>query len=174
MSFRCYLQSTSAFSLVKNDDGSDIHSGSLSFTHVHLLAGISKLRLPDTDIWPCFTPLALNRWNEGHAVTPYTGRVGLAPWAWSEASPTRTSSYHLREIKVRTQPRRGYLSEALPYWLSAFRAGTNRTLQFFLNHRCFIRSRVAERQGKSPQRLLTGWTHPHWLELLGFKRFQRV
>jgi hypothetical protein len=47
-------------------------------------------------------------------------------------------------------------------------------LQFFLNHRCFIRSRVAERQGKSPKQLLTAKTHPHWLELLGFKRFRRV
>ena len=48
------------------------------------------------------------------------------------------------------------------------------TLQFFLNHRCFLRSRVPERMGKSPQQLLTGQPHPHWLELLGFKRFQRA
>ena len=30
-------------------------------------------------------------------------------------SPTSTSSYHLREIKVRTPPKRGYLSDVLPY-----------------------------------------------------------
>jgi hypothetical protein len=48
------------------------------------------------------------------------------------------------------------------------------TLQFFLNHRCFIRSRVPERVGKSPTELLTGQPHHHWLELLGFKRFQRA
>ena len=47
-------------------------------------------------------------------------------------------------------------------------------LQFFLNHRCFMRSRVPERVGKSPKQLLTGKAHPHWLELLGFKRFQRA
>ena len=29
-------------------------------------------------------------------------------------------------------------------------------LQYFLNHRCFIRSRVPERVGKSPKQLLTG------------------
>ncbi|MEL7224747.1 MAG: hypothetical protein AAGL17_07750, partial [Cyanobacteria bacterium J06576_12] len=46
-------------------------------------------------------------------------------------------------------------------------------LQFFLNHRCFIRSLKPERVGKSPKQLLTGEAHPHWLELLGFKRFQR-
>ena len=48
------------------------------------------------------------------------------------------------------------------------------TLQFFLNHRRFLRSRVSERVGKSPKQLLIGEAHPHWLELLGFKRFQRA
>ena len=40
-------------------------------------------------------------------------------------------------------------------------------LQFFLNHRCFMRSRRAERIGKSPRQLMTGQSHPHWLTLLG-------
>lgn len=40
-------------------------------------------------------------------------------------------------------------------------------LQFFLNHRIFLRSRVPERAGKSPKQLMTGQTHPHWLTLLG-------
>ena len=40
-------------------------------------------------------------------------------------------------------------------------------LQFFLNHRRFVRSEHAERVGKSPAELLTGQSHPHWLELLG-------
>ena len=47
-------------------------------------------------------------------------------------------------------------------------------LQFFCNHRCFLRSRVPERVGKSPKQLLTGQPHPHRLELLGFERFQRA
>lgn len=47
-------------------------------------------------------------------------------------------------------------------------------LQFFCDHRCFLRSRVPERVGKSSQQLLTGQSHPHWLELFGFKRFQRA
>jgi hypothetical protein len=46
-------------------------------------------------------------------------------------------------------------------------------LQFFLNHRRFLRSEQAERAGKSPAALLTGQEHPHWLELLGFQRFTR-
>lgn len=47
-------------------------------------------------------------------------------------------------------------------------------LQFCCNHRCFSRSRVPERVGKSPKQLLTDEAHPHWLELLGFERFQRA
>jgi hypothetical protein len=47
-------------------------------------------------------------------------------------------------------------------------------LQFFLNHRQFMRSDVPERVGKSPKELMTGEEHPHWLEMLGFERFQQA
>lgn len=47
-------------------------------------------------------------------------------------------------------------------------------LQFFLNHRCFIRSAVPERVGKSPKQLMTSASHPHWLELLGFQIFRQA
>jgi hypothetical protein len=46
-------------------------------------------------------------------------------------------------------------------------------LQFFLNHRRFLRSEHPERVGKSPAELLTGQPHPHWLEMLGYQRFSR-
>lgn len=46
-------------------------------------------------------------------------------------------------------------------------------LQFFLNHRRFLRSECAERVDKSPAELLTGQPHPHWLEMLGYHRFCR-
>jgi len=46
-------------------------------------------------------------------------------------------------------------------------------LRFFLNHRRFVRSERPERVGKSPAELLSGQSHPHWLELLGFQRFHR-
>ena len=46
-------------------------------------------------------------------------------------------------------------------------------LRFFLNHRTFARSDRPERLGKSPAELMTGKSHPHWLELLGFERFRR-
>lgn len=46
-------------------------------------------------------------------------------------------------------------------------------LQFFLNHRRFLRSERPQRVGKSPAELLTGKGHPHWLEMLGYARFSR-
>ena len=46
-------------------------------------------------------------------------------------------------------------------------------LRFFLNHRRFARSEHPERVGKSPAQLLTGCSHPHWVELLGYQPFQR-
>jgi hypothetical protein len=46
-------------------------------------------------------------------------------------------------------------------------------LQFFLNHRRFLRSEHAERVDKSPTELLTGQRHPHWLAMLGHVRFSR-
>ena len=46
-------------------------------------------------------------------------------------------------------------------------------LQFFLNHRRFIRSERPERAGRSPAEILTGQGLPHWLSMLGYSRFQR-
>jgi hypothetical protein len=40
-------------------------------------------------------------------------------------------------------------------------------LQFFLNHRRFLRSEHPERVDHSPAELLTGQAHAHWLEMLG-------
>ena len=46
-------------------------------------------------------------------------------------------------------------------------------LQFFLNHRRFLRSEHPQRVNKSPAELLTGQKQPHWLEQLGYTRFSR-
>jgi len=45
-------------------------------------------------------------------------------------------------------------------------------LRFFLNHRRYMRSQLAERIGKSPRELMTGESHPHWLTLLGLGPLQ--
>lgn len=47
-------------------------------------------------------------------------------------------------------------------------------LRFFLNHRRFQRSRRRQRVGRSPAEMLNEQTLPHWLELLGFRRFRRT
>jgi hypothetical protein len=47
-------------------------------------------------------------------------------------------------------------------------------LQFYLNHRRFLRSEHQERVGKSPAELLSGQEHSHWLEMLGYQRFRRA
>ena len=47
-------------------------------------------------------------------------------------------------------------------------------LQFFLNHRRFMRSEREERVEKSPRELLTKQKHDHWLELLGFELFKQA
>jgi hypothetical protein len=47
-------------------------------------------------------------------------------------------------------------------------------LRFFLNHRRYMRSERPEREEKSPAEILTGRSHPHWLEMLGFERFRRA
>jgi hypothetical protein len=46
-------------------------------------------------------------------------------------------------------------------------------LQFYLNHRRLERSERPERLGRSPAELLTGQPLPHWLDMLGYSRFQR-
>jgi hypothetical protein len=46
-------------------------------------------------------------------------------------------------------------------------------LQFFLNHRRLDRSERPERVGRSPAELLTGQLLPHWLDMLGYSRFQQ-
>jgi hypothetical protein len=46
-------------------------------------------------------------------------------------------------------------------------------LQFYLNHRRLERSDRPSRVGKTPAELLAGQRHPHWLEMLGSKRFAR-
>jgi hypothetical protein len=46
-------------------------------------------------------------------------------------------------------------------------------LQYFLNHRRYLRSEHPHRVDKSPTELLTGEPHRHWLELLGYTRFVR-
>ena len=46
-------------------------------------------------------------------------------------------------------------------------------LQFYINHRRYMRSLHPERKGRSPKELLTSKTHKHWIECLGYKLFKK-
>ena len=79
--------------------------------------------------------------------------IGLCgPAVWSRTSTTGCALFFLRR-----QLGKDYLT----------------LLQFFLNHRRYLRSEDPNRVGKSPAELLTGEPHAHWLELLGYTRFSR-
>ena len=101
------------------------------------------------------------RWNDLH--TPpgprFVNVVAEVRWAMDDtpraSSPVETLNSRLRKYFFL----RRHLSE-----------GCLSLLQFFLNHRTFLRSRRARRVGKSPTELLTGRPHAHWLALLGFQR----
>ena len=47
-------------------------------------------------------------------------------------------------------------------------------LQFFLNHKPFLRSGRPHRVGKTPAEILNGKSHPNWLEMLGYTQFKRA
>jgi len=67
-------------------------------------------------------------------------------------------------------------SRLRPYFFlrKAFGQESLDLLQFYLNHKIFLRSDHPERVDKSPAELLSGQPNPHWLEMLGFKRFKRA
>ena len=101
------------------------------------------------------------RWNELHARLG-RGFVALVADVRAAMDDTPRSSSMVENLNSRLRRYfflRRHLGDA---YLSL--------LQFFLNHRVFMRSRRTERVGKSPTQLLTGQAHPHWLELLGFQR----
>ncbi len=47
-------------------------------------------------------------------------------------------------------------------------------LQFYLNHHRLQHSDRPQRKGKTPAELLSGQSHPHWLEMLGYSLFRRA
>ena len=105
--------------------------------------------------------------------TPWTGRAGCAAAGRKlggkrERSKKRSKGQCLsRKLALARQ------AEAKAVALARDVRILSDLLRFFLNHRRFLRTDRPERVGKSPRELLTGRTHPHWLELLGHERFDR-
>jgi hypothetical protein len=46
-------------------------------------------------------------------------------------------------------------------------------LQFYLNHKPFMRSQHERLKNRTPAQAMTGRPHPPWLEMLGFACFKR-
>ena len=112
--------------------------------------------------------------------------TSTAYWqCWNQLHQQLSGKFHLLMEAVtkamKSTPRASSLVENLnsrlrDYFFLRQKLGTPYLdlLRFFLNHRTFLRSQYPERVGKSPTELMTGKEHPHWLEMLGFKRFQRA
>jgi hypothetical protein len=101
---------------------------------------------------------------------PLRGRLGARYFPLSQAVAA------LRRRSVRASSRvENYNSRLRSYFALRRHRGNDylALLQFFLNHRRYPRSERAARTGHSPAELLTGQSHPHWLELLGQTRFAR-
>jgi hypothetical protein len=129
-------------------------------TELYLVRSVCLLTKQETsnvDYW--------QEWNRLHHLLP--NKLHLIFEAVSEAMETtpRTSSL-VENLNSRL---RNYF-----FLRKTLGSGYLDLLRFFLNHRTFIRSRCPERVGKSPSQLMTGQEHPHWLEMLGFERFQRA
>jgi hypothetical protein len=105
------------------------------------------------------------RWNQLHHLLP--GKFHLLMKAVTEAmkQTPRTSSL-VENLNSRLRNYFFLRRQLGPQYLDL--------LRFFLNHRTFMRSECPERVGKSPTQLMTEQPHAHWLELLGFERFQRA
>ena len=123
-----------------------------------------------------------------HAVSELQGVDPASPGYWTREAVLRKKLRHrFHDVQTAVQeaiastPRASSLVENLNsrlrnYFFLRRHIGNDYLdlLRFFLNHRRFRRSDRPERTGKSPKELLSGQPHPHWLELLGFKRFQQA
>jgi hypothetical protein len=128
--------------------------------------------LPLFVVWGLLNTQALSLWDEQRwpQEAAWQQRLGAKYHAVSEAvKEVRSRVVRASSVVENLNSRlRGYFflrRELGPEYLSL--------LQFFLNHRRFLRSEHAERVDQSPAELLTGQRHAHWLELLGFQRFVR-
>jgi len=109
-------------------------------------------RLPSTSsaYWQGWNALRTKLGGRFHTLFDAVARV-LAQTPRSSSLVENLNSRLRNHFTLRRHPGGSYLS----------------LLRFFLNHRRFMRSRRAERNGKSPRELMTSQGHPHWLSLSG-------
>jgi hypothetical protein len=115
------------------------------------------------------------------ALSPYDVRRGprqtaLAQRLAGRYQPLRVAIAALRRNVVRASSVVENVNSRLRNYFTLRRhlgADYLKLLQFFLNHRRFLRSEHPDRVDQSPRELLTDKPHPHWLELLGYRLFRR-
>jgi hypothetical protein len=115
------------------------------------------------------------------ALSPYDVRRGPRAAALSQClggryQPLRVAVAALRRDVVRASSVVENVNSRLRNYFTLRRhlgADYLKLLQFFLNHRRFLRSEHPDRVDQSPRELLTGKPHAHWLELLGYRLFRR-
>jgi hypothetical protein len=115
------------------------------------------------------------------ALSPYDVRRGPRQRALSQRlagryQPLRVAVAALRRNVVRASSVVENVNSRLRNYFTLRRhlgADYLKLLQFFLNHRRFLRSEHPDRVDQSPCELLMGKPHAHWLELLGYRLFHR-
>ncbi|MCP4396320.1 MAG: hypothetical protein GY801_03280 [bacterium] len=122
-----------------------------------------------------------------HALCELTGIPEDSPLRWQREDRLRSqlgwkffAVHHAVREAMSSTPRtssviENFNSRLRNYFFLRKHLGTSYLdlLRFFLNHRTFLHTTRLERKGKSPAELLTGHSHAHWLELLGFSPFRR-
>jgi hypothetical protein len=131
------------------------HSHEISITIVREACFLHRLPSTSTAYWQGWNRLRTQTGDKFHALFDAV-RLALIQTPRSSSLVENLNSRLRNQFTLRRHPGGSYLS----------------LLQFFLNHRCFMRSQRAERKGKSPRELMTGHDHPHWLTLLGLGPLQ--
>jgi hypothetical protein len=132
-----------------------------------------KFEMPVASVRACFNVQLLPQTHPQR----WVGETDLFAELGTRYYPLRAAVVALADRVVRSSSVIENLNSRLRnYFFLRRQVGTKylALLQFFLNHHRFPRSERSERVGKSPAELFTGRAHTHWLEMLGYRLFQRV
>jgi hypothetical protein len=131
------------------------HSHEMSIAIVREACILHRLPSTSTAYWQGWNRLRTKTGDKFHELFDAV-RLALAQTPRSSSLVENLNSRLRNYFTLRRHPGGSYLS----------------LLQFFLNHRRFMRSQRVERKDKSPPELMTGQDHPHWLTLLGLGPLQ--
>src|SRR4051794_10858232 len=110
-------------------------------------------------------------WGRGDDVVKRHRPVAVRAYGGGESADVEELSAHVVRASSLVE---NFNSRLRNYFFLRRQLGENYLvlLQYFLNHRRYLRSEHPHRVDKSPTELLTGEPHRHWLELLGVHAFR--